>query len=164
MTEEELKQKPKWDEASRILKCGIEDGGCTGHSVAYVRLVEYEGQPDDEKEKLWLCQSHFSMLLKLEEPAAKPQAVLPGVPLPGGEIAGGVEYLPLVWAPLMPGLNVAATSLEAEQICGKWHLISRGLGDQYEAQTHYEDAPVADAVPVRRGGEWFWQIPPKGGQ
>lgn len=160
MTEEGLKQKPKWDEASRILSCCIEDAACDGHSVGYVRLVEYEGQPDDEKEKLWLCQRHFSMVLKQEEQSAPEPAekILPGCDLPIAMPDIDVQYLPLTWAPLEPGLNLSATSLEAEHAYGRWHLISRGEGSQWQSRTHFLEPPVERATPVRKGDDWFWQI------
>ena len=163
MTETELKKKPKWDLASRILACGIEDGTCTGHSVAFVRLIESGNQSDNNKEHLWLCQTHFSMLLKQEEeqpPEASRvvESELLGCTLTVKTVEGGMQYLPITWSPLEPGLNEMATSLEAECLCGGWRLISRAEGSQYASRTHSIDPPVEDAIPVRRRDGWYWQI------
>ena len=172
MTEAELMKKPKWDWASRILGCEIEDGACDGHAVAFVRLVESDSQPDDEKELLWLCQRHFSALLKQEEkPEPEPedgngkdqrQGVIPGaVVVSTRAVEGVMESLPIEWAPLEPGLNVMATSLEPELLCGQWRLVSRGDGTQWAARTHTVYPPFEGATPVRRRDGWYWR---KGGE
>lgn len=60
MTIEEI--TPNWFRTGRILACEIDE--CINNSVGYVQLNP-EGA-DDDGQMVWLCQRHFSGVLRKE--------------------------------------------------------------------------------------------------
>lgn len=70
MTIEEIRDN--WFRTGRILACEIDD--CINNSVGYVQLNPEDGELQEDGQIVWLCQRHFSGVLRqtIKEVATMP--------------------------------------------------------------------------------------------